>query len=164
MDGFHVFMSPVDQVYVNDTNNVSNSVQVNIAIRLVNDEPPNVVPGVSEVMFVEELGPVLIVGENASINDLDYSTEHQVVTAVCTQILNRYPEDQLLSNSSYAYIDNENSLCLDLKNCSSQSCYKALLSSLYYNNTADEPVLVMRIIQLMVSTLHDISKMVAFPC
>ena len=141
----------VGQVYVFDDNSASNLTSVNIAIHDVNDEAPSIVSDVSEVTFIRQLGPVPIVGGNGSIMDLDHSPENQVVTAVCTQIVNDYPEDELLSNSSYAYAENKSRLCLNLTNCSNQSCYTALLSSLYYNNTADDPVLIMRIVQLTVS-------------
>ena len=154
----------VVQVVVVDDNGASNEVTVKVAIHHVNDEPQSVVSDMSEVTFIEEGGPVAIIGGNGTIQDLDHIPEHQNVTAVCTQIVNNYPEDELLSNSSYAYTENETGLCLDLTNCSNESCYTALLSSLYYNNSADEPVLVMRIIELTVSALHDIVKLVAFIC
>ena len=162
----YAFVLSVGQVLVVDNNSASNVSSVQIAIRHVNDEPPSVVSDMSEVTYMEEGGPVAIVGGNGSIQDLDHIPEHQNVTAVCTQILNDYPEDELLmlSNSSYVSNENETELCLDLTNCSNQSCYAALLSSLYYNNTADEPVLAMRIIELMVSALHKIVKLVAFIC
>ena len=154
----------VGQVLVVDDNSASTVVSVKIAIHHVNDEPPSVVSDMSEVTFMEEGGPVAIVGGNGTIEDLDHIPEHQNVTAVCTQIVNDYPEDKLLSNSSYAYTENETRLCLDLTNCSNQSCYTALLSSLYYNNTADEPVLVIRIIELTVSALHKMVNHVTLIC
>ena len=129
-----------------------------INIEQLNDEPPRVDTNGADFNFIEEQGPVEIVGSNATFTDEDYLIMHQTVTHFCVEILYPQSGDELLASSlNYSYIleNTYTRLCINVTSCDNDSsdykCFNHFLRAVMFNNYLDEPVVVDRSIEFTVS-------------
>lgn len=109
-------------------------------------------------MFVEQGGPVAIVGGNGTIIDADqYVQDHKRVDTVCIAINQPLPGDQLVFDGSLNLFNETNtSSCINFSGCDNSfnsSCFNNLLMGVRFNNSEDEPNLSDRTITFTVSYL-----------
>ena len=149
------------QVTVNDSVLTD---QLNIILYpvLINDEPPVLQTNGTIFTFIEQGGPINIVGPYATITDRDlHKPEHDIVDTICISILHPLPGDQLLTtniSSDSLFNITATSLCINVTSCDnnfdSSSCYRNYLKGVWFNNSEDEPNLQNRSIVFTVSSIY----------
>ena len=129
-----------------------------INIEQLNDEPPRVDTNGADFNFIEEQGPVEIVGSNATFTDEDYLIIHQAVTHFCVEILYPQSGDEVRApslNYSYIFEDTYTRLCINVTSCDNDfpdyMCLNHFLRAVMFNNSLDEPAVVDRSIEFTVS-------------
>ena len=149
------------QVTVNDSVLTD---QLNIILYpvLINDEPPVLQTNGTIFTFIEQGGPINIVGPYPTITDSDlHKPEHDIVDTICITIFHPLPGDQLLTtniSSDSLFNITAASLCINVTSCDnnfvSSSCYRNYLKGVWFNNSEDEPNLQNRSIVFTVSSIY----------